>query len=169
MKAGDVVAFAGSGIVSGLISLLTFGGISHVGIIAEVYGKLRLVESDVDGVVASPIDCRITAYDGRVWHYPLTRDLYAHEHERLSDFAETTLGRRYDTAGALKAGGWLTAALKAKASKPDLSTLFCSELVAACHNAVGLFPTANAARWSPNSLVRAERLAGLLGPHKRLK
>ena len=53
--------------------------------------------------------------------------------------------------------------------KPDLSKLYCSELVAAAHNAIGLFPTPNPARWSPNTLVRAERRLGILANLERIK
>lgn len=186
MKAGDVLAFGGTDAVSVAISLLTFGvpfrSAAHVGIVAEVGGELRLFESTADaadecvvtgtnrsGVKATDITKRVDWYLGRVWHYPLSRPLYDHERGRLTEFLCEQLGKPYDTAGAVKAGGYLLAKVKAKHDDTNEDRFFCSELVAAAHSTVGLFATCNAGRWSPNSLLRTEHMAGIVGHPRRIK
>jgi hypothetical protein len=103
MKPGDVLAFGGEGLVSALINLGTYGvpyrSAAHVGIVAEIGGTLRLVESVIDandtclvrrvaepGVKVVALQKRIERYIGRVWHYPLYRRLYDFENARLTRF-----------------------------------------------------------------------------------
>lgn len=171
MTPGSLLAFSGQGIVSRFIDFITYSaGVSHVGVIARHRGRLKLFESTYeDGVQAVKIGQRVERYIGKVWLYPLSRPLYEHEDERLSDFLTGLIGTKYDLPGALKAAGYLTAKFKASATKPNLSTAFCSELVAAAHSHIGMFPTCNPSRWSPNTLIRAERRAGILQTPERLK
>lgn len=174
MRAGSVLGFAGSGVLSGFINVVTLGiphrNLSHVGIVARCRGRLRLFESNLEtGVTCGSIGQKIARYLGRCYHYELSRPLYDFEDDRLSEFLLSLVGRPYDPIGAMRSAGWLVAKSKAASTKPNLSSLFCSELVAAAHNHIGLYPTANSSRFSPNSLVRYERCAGILAAPVRLK
>jgi hypothetical protein len=123
----------------------------------------------VDGVQAHPVWDAVAEYDGRIWHYPLHRELRPLESRRLTAFLLRYIGRRYDTIGAFRAGGvgfsWVESFLR----KEDLESLFCSELVAAAHRHVGVFPTYHASKWSPNRLIRSERNAAILLKPRRVK
>ena len=176
---GDIIAFGGTDLLGAFINVVTYGvpghSAAHVGIVAKYGGRLRLFESTLDatepcvirntmkpGVRAVALGRRISRYVGRVWHYPLSRPLYEHESKRLTRYLLAMLGRDYDELGAVRTGGWLLAKTKAGSGRPDLSRLFCSELVAAAHNEIGIFPTGNPSGFSPNRLLRTERMAGVL-------
>ncbi len=167
IRAGGVVGFSGQAWQSDVINLATYGiprwGISHVGIIAKYKGELLLFESTTfdslpcviqgkcfSGVQAHRLMDVLEVYAGRVWAYPLTRPLYPFEDTRLSEFLRGKIATPYDTEGALESAGWLSRALHGE----DLHELFCSELVAAALNEIGLLPTGNASGWTPNRLVR---------------
>ena len=114
-----------------------------------------------------PID-RIAEYRGKVWHYPMCRALRPLESERLTCFLLSHLGRNYDALGAFRAGGAGFSWLESRFRPEDLTSLFCSEYVAAAQKRIKLWH-GNASRWSPNLLVRRERRAGLLLEPRRLK
>lgn len=185
-KAGDIVGFSGDSWLSFGINLATYGipfwSLSHVGIVAEHEGELLLFESTslselscviqgkpVRGTQAHRLDECVQAYGGRVWHYPLYRPLYPQENKRLSRFLLEYLGKDYDAIGAFRAGGIGWSWLESKLRPQDLSSLFCSEYCAAAHARIGIFRTDHAGRWSPNRLVRTERLRGVLRRPWRLK
>ncbi len=180
------MGFSGFNAGSAGINVATFGipfwSLSHVGIFATHRAEVLLFESTtlcdlpcairgahVEGVQAVRPEDRFRDYRGRVWVYPLYRPLYECESERLTAFLLDSLGREYDMIGAFRSGGlgfsWFESLLHTEC----LRSIFCSELVAAAHAHIGLFPTTNASRWSPNRLVRRERLAGLLRRPVRVK
>jgi hypothetical protein len=182
-KLGDIVGFSGANWQSDLLTLGTYGiprhSLSHVGIVGEHEGRLTLVESTTEvespcvvtgkivrGVQAHWLHERIESYHGKVWHYPLVRDLYPHESRRLNKFLRWHLGCPYDDIGAFRAGGigwsWIESRLHAN----SLASLFCSELCAAAHSDIGLFETSRPARWSPRRFVNAERKAGVLNTRR---
>jgi hypothetical protein len=187
LKPGDIIGFSGRGLLSAAINIGTYGipswSISHVGIVAEYRGELLLFESTIlcdlpckikgmkiDGTQAHEIMPRVNAYDGRVWHYPLFRPLYECEQKRLTEFLTENLWHTYDDRGAIRAAGVWLSWLKARLSYDDLRSIFCSELCAAAHSYIGIFPCGdNAGRWSPNLLVRTERRARILFQPRRLK
>ena len=185
-KAGDVLGFSGAALSSDLINVVTYGlprwSISHVGILGHYNSRLLLFESTTDelpacevtgrkihGVQAHDAEQRIASYDGRVWHYPLSRDLFADENSRLTRILLTFVGRHYSEIGAFRAGGIGFSFVESVLHEENLHSLFCSELCAAAHNAIGIFPTGNAGRWNPNHLIRAERCRGLLKRPHRLR
>lgn len=187
-RAGDLIGFSGNALSSAAVCLLTYGlprfSLSHVGIIAEYNGELLIFESAlvgdfetpcaiqgrcVSGVQAHEIEPRIASYDGKVWHYPLTRPLYAHELGRLTRYCLESIGKGYDEIGAIRAGGFAFSAIESLLHPAGKHAVFCSEFVAACHNEIGLFPTGNVARWNPNHLVRRERFLGVVGRPRRIK
>lgn len=185
-KAGDLVGFSGNGVVSDVINIATFGaprwGLSHIGIIAPWSFGMVMFESTslappgvqcviqrkwVSGTQAHFLS-DIKIRPGKIWHYPLSRDLYPEEERRLGRFLEAQIGRPYDMRGALRSGGMVARALNAVLRPEDLGQLFCSEFVAAAYGNLGILPTANASSYSPNAFVRRCRRHGIVKPRIRL-
>jgi hypothetical protein len=154
LKSGDVIGFAGWGVLSDVINLLTFGlprySVSHVGIVCDD----KLYESTSKrGVTATNLQKRLKSYGGRVYHYELPRPLYEHESERLRSFLDEQLGKDYDTKGAFKSGGLVIAVISRFLRRQDLTTLFCSELVAGALQNVGILAIKHSG-YNPNRLTR---------------
>jgi hypothetical protein len=184
-RPGDVIGFSGAKLASDAINVLTYGvprvSLSHVAILADHEGDLFLYESttenlepcQVRGVLTSGTQytslTKVKTYKGKVWHYPLYRPLYGHEYRRLDYHLKDALGLEYDWRGAARSGGFLTRLTTSALHEENLNTYFCSELVAKGLSLIGLFPTGNASKWNPNSLVRRCRAMGLLKPPVRLK
>ncbi len=187
-KPGDIIAFSGNAWSSAAINLATWGipwwSISHVGIVAHggashgqllfesVSGKAvpcEITGQVIDGTQAHSLESVVNGYDGKVWHYPLYRQLFAHEDKRLTDFLLSTVGVPYDRLGAFRAGYTLFSWVESQIHEEDLTKLFCSEWCAAAHAVMGLLPSDNAGRWNPNYLCRYERRMGLLRKPRRLK
>lgn len=172
IQPGDVIGFSACNPKGTLIrvctgGLICRGGLSHVGIAVHWPGYRRplVCESTslcpepcvvrremVKGVQLHRLRTRILAYPGHVWHYPLVEGLSAANSTVLTLVCRSYLGIRYDRAGAIGARHTLLARLLQRPE--DLSTLFCSEWVAACLRHVGKLKTDNASAWSPNGLVR---------------
>lgn len=191
IKAGDIIGFSGDHWYSSAINICTLGvphySISHVGIVAYVNegrhgGRLMMFESTdepgepcevtgnrIAGVQAHGTFRSVNKYKGRAWHYPLYRNLYVHEEERLTEFLDSMIGLPYDNPGAIRSGGLLFAWIGSLFRSQDLSKLFCSELVAASLAAIGIFSTTNASRWSPNKLIRRLRREGIVNAPRRMK
>jgi hypothetical protein len=173
-KVGDLIGFAGAGWLSTFINVVTLGApnrsLSHVGIIGRMNGRLMLFESTLEsGVIASRISQRLSRYVGRIYHYPLTRELYSHEQQRLNSFLIASVGKPYNAIGAMGSAGFLVAKSKAAIKPPNDTAYFCSALCASALNTAGLYPTPNPDRFSPNSLCRLLRYEGLVLPPHRLK
>lgn len=188
VKTGDILGYSGQGWISAIINLGTYGlphqGLSHVGIAGWTTrdGRQLVFESTslsdtpceitgkrVKGVQAHAIERSLGDYNGKVWCYPLYRKLYKHERDRLRKYLTQMAGVPYDVAGAIRSGGVGLSALEALLRGQDLSTVFCSEFVAAALAHVGLFQTINASQWNPNRLVRTLQRLGVIGPARRLK
>lgn len=188
LKPGDIIGFSGFNWLSAGINIATYGvplwSVSHVGIVAEVKvgGRLLLFESTtlngdwpclvtgnrICGTQAHSPEFIVGQYKGGAWHYPLYRELYVHERVRLTSFLLNSIGTEYDVKGALRAGGLAFAFLEAMFREQSSQTLFCSEWVAAAHQAIGVLQTANFSGWSPNYLCRYERRMGTLYRPSRL-
>ncbi|MFZ5833151.1 MAG: hypothetical protein ACOY3P_23945 [Planctomycetota bacterium] len=188
IKAGDIIGFSGRSWLSVGINIATYGipfwGISHVGITANAPdGRLLIFESTsleggipceitgkpICGTQAHDLDFILGHYSGKAWHYPLYRPLYANEDERLTKFLIDTIGVPYDALGAFRSAGVGLSWIESLFREQDLSTIFCSEMVAAAYATVGLFATDNVSRWNPNKLVRHLRRAEILLKPRRLK
>ena len=154
LKTGDLVLFSGKGAVSRLIQRVTGGPWSHVGLVVrvkELDDAVMLWESttlttlpDVDvgrpirGVQLVSLSQRLDSYAGdvaiRQLHCPLTfgqRDALAALRHRLArrpyEQRQLELLRSaLDTFG--------------RDNREDLSSTFCSELVAEAYQAMGLLP-----------------------------
>lgn len=187
VKPGDIIGFSGRNWISAGLCVATYGlpllSLSHVGIMGEAEdGRLLLFESTtlnsepceitgkcIKGSQAHSLDPRIQLYDGRIWHYPLSRPLYAHERKRLSKFLTSTIGLPYDKIGAFRSGGFGFSWFESKLHEQDLHSLFCSEWCASAHEDIGILTTDNGSKWNPNRLARTERHLGILRSPVRLK
>jgi len=150
---------------------------------AEHYDQLVLFESTtfcpipcmiqdkkVHGAQAHPLQPRMDAYWGSVWHYPLINPLSSDARITLSKFLHAQIGRPYDMRGALRSGGKVYSYLESLFRKSnDDSSLYCSEWCALAHRSIGLFRTRSASKWSPNALVRAEYEQETIDKRIRLK
>lgn len=187
LKAGDVVGFSGTGWLSGIINLGTYGipwwSVSHVGILAHASdGRLLLFESTsledwpceiygekFSGSQAHSFDKVLSTYHGKIWHYPLYRPLYDNEDRRLTEFLMGSLHTPYDMMGAFRSGGVGLSWVESCFRECDLRAIFCSEWVAAALSYIGIFHTDNASRWNPTRLCRRLRWKELVLKPKRLK
>lgn len=183
---GDLIGFSACTRLGITINLGTWGipgyGLSHVALVGPhpCHGRPILYESTsiydqhcilqgrkVDGVQAHEILPRVLDYRrrfGRVWHYPLVRELWPEQREALLKSCIESLGTPYDNIGAFRANDLpLNTIGKLLFSHEDLVSMFCSEFCAARHRDARVFACVNASAWSPNSLTRAERRRGILG------
>ncbi len=176
-KSGDIIAFSGRNFLSDIINIGTYGiprwSISHVGIVAESWfapkDRKFLYEALPDGIKANCPDGTIHRYSGRVWVYPLYRKLYEDESDRLSTSLANIISIPYDKLGAGRSAGFLFASIQALFRGQDLSTFFCSELIANKLSEIGIHPVTNASKWNPNRLVRDLRKDRVVCKPIRLK
>lgn len=188
VKAADIIGFVGDSWLSAGINVATYGlpfwHISHVGIMAHAAGRrLLLFESTslegqepceitgqpIVGTQAHTLERILKLYGGAAWHYPHYRPLYLWEDQRLTEFLTDTIGTPYDMMGAMRAGGIGLSWIESLFRPPDLTSIFCSEWVAAAYSYVGLHPTDNVSRWNPNRLLRHLRRDGIIGKPRRLR
>ncbi len=188
IKAGDIIGFSGRSWISAAVNIATYGipfwGISHVGIVAHATdGRLLIFESTsldgnilceitgkpICGTQAHSLDFILGHYDGKAYHYPLYRALYPSENERLTAFLIGTIGVPYDMTGAFRSAGVGLSWIESLFRRQDLTSIFCSEWVAAAYAVTGLHPTDNVSRWNPNRLCRHLRGHNILCKPRRLK
>lgn len=186
-KPGDIIGFAGRDAVSAVIQAATLSlpgrGLSHVGIVGSLHGEPLIYESTsfgrppcvrtgkkVSGVQSHRLDDMLKFVGNQsVWHYPLKRELYTHETDRLLWFLDSMIGRPYDLGGAIRSGGVLFNVLQSVIRRQNLGAIFCSEYIAAAFVDVGVWATRNASRWNPNKLVRALFWEGIIAEGRKLK
>ncbi len=151
LKTGDLVLFAGRGLVSGFIRWFTKSEFTHIGMVvrSEEYDMLLLWESttlskikDVhgtakQGVAIRPLSEVIENYEGRVGIRSLVNPLSKEQIVELVKTRAEFKGRNYEEnkLELFKSaydfiGGH---------NEEDLSSLFCSELVAEAYQRMGLF------------------------------
>ena len=142
LKTGDMVLFSGGGFVSRMIQMYTRSKWSHVGVVVrdDWYDQLLLWESTTlskiktihgnvrQGVAIRPLSEVVENYDGVVGVRQLKRELTDSEQITVGDLRKEFKGRDYETdklelfrSAYDFIGGQ---------NEEDLSSLFCSELVA---------------------------------------
>ena len=186
-KPGDLIGFSGESLISDFINIATYGiprwGLSHIGIMGEATdGRLLLFESTTldplpcaitgktfDGTQAHTLDDVVAGYRGKVWKYDLYRELYPSERDRLTHFLTANLHIPYDQMGAFRSGGENFSYIESLLRDEDLTSIFCSELVAAALDQIGISPAGNASRYNPNKLARRLLKAGMIHRARRLK
>lgn len=156
MSTGDIILFSGKGLFSSLIKWRTNSPWSHVGMVIRLdeYDFVGLWESttlsdltDLDtgvprkGVQVVPLSLRIANYDGEIAFRKLNQYDYLEEelNEIVMRLRQEFKGKQYETSE--------NELLKAVydgpfgKNKQDLSSLFCSELVAEAYRELGFLPS----------------------------
>ena len=152
LRTGDIVLFSGKGAVSNIIKLATSSAWSHVGMVLRLpqSGAVFLWESTtlsnlkdvVDGKAKRGVQLvllsdRLRTYDGRaqIRHlesFDVTEGMYYN----LMQFREDVRGRTYEESRVELAKAAYDGPLGA--NEEDLSSLFCSELVAEAYQRLEL-------------------------------
>ncbi|MEM1098433.1 MAG: hypothetical protein AAGH92_06540 [Planctomycetota bacterium] len=152
LKTGDVVLFSGRAPVSRLIQWVTGGPWSHVGLIVrlrEFDDAVMLWESTtltdvsdvqrgrpVRGVQLVPLSQRLVQYDGDVAVRQLHRPLTFGQRDRLAALRHRLSRRPYEQRELELLRSAID--LVGPPNREDLSSVFCSELVAEAYQAMGL-------------------------------
>jgi len=183
---GDVIGFSGKGLVSDAINVGTWAlprwGLSHIGIVSTYKGIPMLFESTsvcsdsvcaitgepISGVQAHKLD-ELIRRPGRVWQYRPVKPLNGGERLALKFCLLHALGQPYDYVGAARSGGFLLRLIEGALRQPEVTKLFCSELVALALNSIGKTRIANVSAQSPNSLGRYLQRHGVYKRPTQLK
>ena len=188
LKTGDIVLFSGKGGISAGIKWATLSRWSHVGMILNIedYDFVTIWESttlsstvDLDtqqprkGVQLVPLSARVNGYDGDIAVRQLQEVSFdASDVKKLMEFRKKVTGKPYekDKIELIKAAydGPLGR------NSEDLSSLFCSELVAESYQQLGLLQEGGkpSNEYTPADFSEAEELElleGTLGPEIIIK
>ena len=155
LKTGDVVIFSGKSAVSNFIKLFSGGKWSHVGMVLrlkELDDAVLLWESttlsnipDIEtqaaakGVQLVPMSQRVASYDGEIAVRQLNKAVSAKMQRALAE-CRKALSRKPYEAGEMELLKPAYDGIGGKSSGEDLSSLFCSELVAEAYQSMGLLP-----------------------------
>jgi hypothetical protein len=175
LKTGDVALFSGKGRISEIIMRATGSRFSHVAMVV-VLKELDLVAlwesttlSNVrdlssgelrQGVQLVPLSDRLEHYSGAVYVRKLSKTLSEDQLRRLSDFRRTVAGRPYEKS-VLELASTLWNEF---GGQEDLSSLFCSELVAETFQQIGLLGDVSAGgkasnKYQPRDFSMDEEIA----------
>lgn len=175
IKTGDVIGFSGNAGFSKFIRWATGSIYSHVGIVLNVNltsggdDSVLIVESRTDtqgkdaagaklikGVQLHWLSKRILGFDGAAWLFPLKQPLNQDGEAKMQAWLRQTNNKivPYDSVQTLGAGLDLFDRVGLTYSNEDLSTLFCSELVAKALQIAGVVdPKLNASEQTPGDVV----------------
>jgi len=155
LRTGDLVLFSGKSAVSNIIKLFSGGKWSHVGmvLIVEEFDRMVLLwesttlsnipdiesRAPTKGVQLVPLSQRIATYEGEVTVRRLNKEISDGMHTKLSGARKELSRKPYERSQIelLKAA---YEGIGGASSGEDLSSLFCSELVAEAYQAMGLLP-----------------------------
>lgn len=170
LKTGDIVLFSGSGLVSNLIKLATGSKWSHVGMVLKLdeYDFVTLWESTTlnnrkdllsgsyrKGVQLVQLSSRVDSYDGEVAIKQLDRPIPL-ANKKLTELRAKLKGRDYERSEneLLKSvyDGMLGD------NTQDLSSVFCSELVAEAYKTLGLLHNHPSNEFTPADFARMTEL-----------
>jgi len=158
IRAGDVIAFGGRGIIPWIIKRWTNYPCSHVGIVTrcQVQGvageSVRVMESTrlngYTGVVETRLSKRVRQYDGEVWLLQLANHIRRGlDLKKFWKFIYAAEGRPYDLWQAIRSPGSIDCS-------EDGRKYFCSELVAAGLEAGGVIDNINSAAVTPEDVCK---------------
>jgi hypothetical protein len=135
LEFGDILVISNSEFYTHIAKLGTMSLWDHVAMVVERDGELHLFESTPDGVFTSPLSRRLKFYlkGSTLGVRRLTLHRTPEMKKALSDFIEEVDGRPYKQ-------NWmdLMKAWKGTHTSEDLSSIFCSELMAAAYKRMGL-------------------------------
>jgi len=151
LRSGDIVLFRGTGLISTLI--LWFSSIfnwfkktrfSHIGMIVVDGGRVMVLESttlnDRNGVQLNSLSEILQTYKGRVY----LRRLHCERNEQFYDVLTKTinelLGKPYEKNLVTLLGAAAEIMRVFVGHRPDLSSVFCSELVTEIFRRWGFLP-----------------------------
>ena len=152
LKTGDVILFSGRGLISWGIRKFTKSPYSHIGMVVRIDGwdLLMCWESttlsdvadidsgkNVNGVQIVPLSERVNRFKGRVVYRRLIHPVIESDMIKLMALRKTLIGRPYEK------NKWdlIRSALSPFGMVEDLSSIFCSELVAYSKQTLGILPT----------------------------
>ncbi len=196
-RAGDIAACHGADAASRLIRWGTATpfaprglrvGPSHVAILSEHYTRPGMFWFESTSMCARPCVLTEERRNGTQAHNPVGRvddyvnaggrvdvyrlapfwELSETESDELGGLLDLAVDQRasYDLPGAIMSG---TRCLKySRLLAADLDSLFCSELIAAVLQKLGLLAHANPMRFNPASLMRRLVRTGVYRLHRRL-
>jgi len=125
----------------------------------------RIVGAKIRGVQAHRPMTRVVRFNGDVWLLRLHNDyrLNANQVRKLTLGYLSEIGTAYDGRAAFKSG---TRIIKRSwyFNRADMSSLFCSEMIARRLQVLHLLPLSNPARYSPRNLYRTLVGAGVYRP-----
>lgn len=169
MKPGDVLAFGGEGFLSDAIKFVTGCPASHVGVVLQtniptLEGHIinQIIESTsigggFAGVRINRVSDHIRDYKGEIWCLPLARKF---DQGMFFSFLLDQVGKKYDAPQALG-----SALDFIPDNREDLDRLFCSELIAAAFEKVGIIGEINASEQTPADICNM----GIFGEPYQLK
>lgn len=156
LKTGDIVLFSGDKGIAPLIKFFTKSKWSHVGMVYKLGEDVFLWESTkigkvvdsevgklVNGVQLPLLSDRVRTFSGNVAIRSISEGFEQDMLEKLSDFRQKVKGRPYednqlDLLLSVYDGIFIPEGFVLEASN-DLSSFFCSELLAETYREVGLF------------------------------
>lgn len=153
LKTGDIILFSGKSAVSNLIKLFSGGKWSHVGLVVRMpafedavllweatpINDIADVELDqtTKGVQLVPLSQRLTKYRGEASWRALNKSLDEEKFKALARRRKDLSRRPYERSELeLLQAAWDH--IGGRSSGEDLSSVFCSELVAEAYQAMGL-------------------------------
>lgn len=155
LKTGDLVIFSGKSALSSIIKLFSGGKWSHVGMVLrlpEFDNMILLWESttlsnitDIEthaatkGVQLVPLSQRINSYDGEINIRQLDKPVTAEMFHALAECRRMLSGKPYEK-NELELIRAAYDGIGGASHGEDLSSVFCSELVAEAYQAMGLLP-----------------------------
>lgn len=180
LSTGDLVLFSGSGIISASIKFFTRSKYSHIGMVLRLeHDFLAIWESttlspiiDLDtglpakGVRVVPLSESIRSARNVVVRRLLEADITPSDIERLMQLRKDFIGKPYEQHER----ELIKAAYDGPGGRnhPDLSSIFCSELVAAAYQHIGLIdPDLPSNEFTPGDFSEGNGLVlsrGRLGP-----
>lgn len=179
LKTGDIVLFSGRGAISKIVKLGTLSKWSHCGLVLRLpeYDFLTVWESttlsnhvDLEtfrprkGVQLVPLSNRVHAYSGEIAVRQLRGGcLGDHAVSDLMSLRRDLRGKHYEQ-GKLEL---LFSALDGplRENREDLSSIFCSELVAEAYQCLRLLPASKPSNEYTPADFSAKRLSKLVGDY----
>ncbi|QDT98675.1 C40 family peptidase [Gimesia aquarii] len=153
-KTGDIILFSGKGAFSSMIKLFSGGKWSHIGMVIRLpdfddavllWESTTLTNtsdvefnSSIKGVQLVALSERISRYAGEISLRPLNKPINESMYSDLSQLRHKLSRRPYERDELeLLRSAWDGIA---GANSEDLSSVFCSELVAEAYQSMGLLP-----------------------------
>lgn len=183
---GDIVLFSGKGRISQIIKWFSGTEYSHVAMVVHAVDQdaVFLWESttlsnvaDVEtgtyrkGVQLVPLSDRLERYEGTVWVRHLAPALSAGQRAALWQFRREVAGRPYERKKVeLFLSLFKDRGIGGCRRQEDLSSLFCSELVAEAYQRMGLLPDVDQGglpsdRYTPDLFAEGHSPQLLAGHH----